>query len=228
MSYTPFYPGGWQSGQSGGTPICPEALNHIEEGIANAAPSGYGLGGAETIAFTDIDTKTSPGWYRMSDITIDGQSYNYAYMGVDAYSAVHGLQKLHIVHNPVYSLQRQRHSNIWQPWEWDNPPMLPGVEYRTTRRHQGRPVYRKLIIYTNVDTVGSGSGVVSVNIPHGITGMTSMVGCGATTDGYQLPYISLGGGITSVVGATKENIILRMANTTWPPREWQLDISYTK
>lgn len=36
MSYEKFYSGGWQSGETGGTPITPEALNHIEQGIANA------------------------------------------------------------------------------------------------------------------------------------------------------------------------------------------------
>lgn len=36
MSYSPFYTGGWQSGENGGTPITPEALNHMEEGIRRA------------------------------------------------------------------------------------------------------------------------------------------------------------------------------------------------
>lgn len=36
MSYTRYYTGGWQSGETGKTPITPEALNHMEEGIANA------------------------------------------------------------------------------------------------------------------------------------------------------------------------------------------------
>lgn len=36
MSYERFYPNGWQSGEAGGTPITPEAMNHIEEGILNA------------------------------------------------------------------------------------------------------------------------------------------------------------------------------------------------
>lgn len=36
MSYSPFYTGGWQSGETGGTPITPEALNHMEEGIRRA------------------------------------------------------------------------------------------------------------------------------------------------------------------------------------------------
>lgn len=33
MSYNKYYAGGWQSGEVGATPITPEALNHIEDGI---------------------------------------------------------------------------------------------------------------------------------------------------------------------------------------------------
>ncbi len=33
----------------------------------------------------------------------------------------------------------------WQPWEWVNPPTLLGVEYRTTERYLGKPVYKKLV-----------------------------------------------------------------------------------
>ena len=33
----------------------------------------------------------------------------------------------------------------WNPWEWVNPPMVPDVEYRTTERYNGKPVYVKLI-----------------------------------------------------------------------------------
>lgn len=36
MSYKPYYEGGWQSGESGGTPITPEALTHMDDGIAAA------------------------------------------------------------------------------------------------------------------------------------------------------------------------------------------------
>lgn len=31
--------------------------------------------------------------------------------------------------------------------EWLNPPMFLGVEYRTTERHQGMPVYKKLVYF---------------------------------------------------------------------------------
>ena len=35
-SYNPYYSGGWQSGEEGGTPITPDALNHMDGGIAGA------------------------------------------------------------------------------------------------------------------------------------------------------------------------------------------------
>jgi hypothetical protein len=47
------------------------------------------------------------------------------------------------------------------PWEWINPPMEPGVEYRTTERFNGKPVYR--CCFKDVRIVGSGS----VTIPTG-------------------------------------------------------------
>lgn len=36
-------------------------------------------------------------------------------------------------------------NNAWIPEEWVNPPMMPGVEYRTTEKFQGNPVYKKLV-----------------------------------------------------------------------------------
>lgn len=40
MAYTPYYPSGWQSGEEGGTPITPDALNNMEDGIAAANAIG--------------------------------------------------------------------------------------------------------------------------------------------------------------------------------------------
>lgn len=44
-----------------------------------------------------------------------------------------------------YILQMTCKNNVWTPWEWINPPMALGVEYRTTERYMGKPVYCKLI-----------------------------------------------------------------------------------
>lgn len=47
-------------------------------------------------------------------------------------------------------------NNVWQPFEWENPPMVLGVEYRTTERYLGKPVYAKL-----VDCGKAGAGTAS-------------------------------------------------------------------
>ena len=52
MAYTPYYSGGWQSGEEGGTPITPAALNNMESGIGRAVEK---TGGAMTGGIT-LDT----------------------------------------------------------------------------------------------------------------------------------------------------------------------------
>lgn len=37
------------------------------------------------------------------------------------------------------------YNGILKPWEWVNPPMELGKEYRTTGRYLGKPVYTKLV-----------------------------------------------------------------------------------
>lgn len=50
MAYEKYYPGGWQSGPAGGTPITPEALEHIEAGIENALPKDGTAEAAQKLA----------------------------------------------------------------------------------------------------------------------------------------------------------------------------------
>ena len=40
--------------------------------------------------------------------------------------------------------------NVWNPWEWVNPPMELGTEYRTTERHFGKPVYVKVLEFSAI------------------------------------------------------------------------------
>ena len=58
----------------------------------------------------------------------------------------------------------------WSEWEWDNPPMQPGVEYRTTERRDGKAVYAKSIVYTLSEAVSTGpGGWERLVIPHRIS-----------------------------------------------------------
>ena len=42
MSYSPYYPNGWQTGEAGATPITPASLNYIENGIVDAHTAAEG------------------------------------------------------------------------------------------------------------------------------------------------------------------------------------------
>lgn len=41
--------------------------------------------------------------------------------------------------------RRDKVGGVWGEWEYENPPMFLGVEYRTTERHNGKVVYTKLV-----------------------------------------------------------------------------------
>lgn len=40
---------------------------------------------------------------------------------------------------------RVKYNSAWKPWEYVNPPMMIGEEYRTTERYLGKPVYVKVV-----------------------------------------------------------------------------------
>ena len=149
MSYEKFYPNGWQSGETGGTPITPEALNHIEEGILGCAQGGYGLGvlGTKATTLTDANDGTANGWYRITSTTVNGVGV-VALVRVDSTSENNLVQTAYAGgYSDQYYLiqQRCRHNGVWSSWEWVNPPLVDGTEYRTTERHLGKPVYMKIV-----------------------------------------------------------------------------------
>lgn len=79
------------------------------------------------------------------------------------------------------------------PWEWEIAPMEVGVEYRTTERHQGYPVYTMQV---NCGTTVAGS----IEVRPFNTAITPVRPCegfltkGTATSGYRigLPFITIG------------------------------------
>ena len=116
----------------------------------------------------------------------------------------------------------------WIPVEWENPPLIVGVEYRTTERWYGKSVYRKIVKYVNESTI-SGSGIVS--IPHGVTDIDKTLGVeiSVKTDGYNIPYIGANES-TSINGCSATSIDLKTTgDTSWSAhRDWYFDMKYVK
>ncbi len=159
--------------------------------LAGKAPAGYGLGsGGVRFDVNNIDNMKLNGWFYTT--TPNGYYIGtvpifYLYMRVDSWQDADGR---YIVSQTIYYdyslIQRVAINDVWGEWEWFNPPMTPGVEYRTTERWNGKAVYTR-IIETGALTNGASCSLVG-----GYT-MTGLVRCIVTNGSYMSPYYSADG-----------------------------------
>ncbi len=135
------------------------------QGNIGAAPDGYGLGGNEgqTAVAMDFDQMTKNGWYTTQSDTanapVDPVASQRTLIGalhvVSRSLTSIVVQTLYVWQNSVGfyrsgTLRRIRRNGTWEAWEWIDPPMELTVEYRTTERYLGKPVYAKLITLGNL------------------------------------------------------------------------------
>lgn len=117
--------------------------------VSGVAPAGYGLG--ETLPYI---AKTSESGEFDAD-TIDKTGFFAARTNTPTGNWCYGLH-VNRIDNMAFQLLtsefsekefalRKKISGVWQPWEWVNPPMQLGVEYRTIERYLGKPVYVKVV-----------------------------------------------------------------------------------
>ena len=114
---------------------------------ANKAPNGYGLGGEVVDA-----PKDSEGWPDANMITATGfyrAFRNLPYGGWNyvthlQYGSTNALQFSAYASGETYAL-REKIQSVWGDWEYINPAMRAGIEYRTTERYLDKPVYVKVV-----------------------------------------------------------------------------------
>lgn len=141
--------------------VTPQTLSDEQKEQArtniNAAPGGFGWGEevprrVSTAAEVDAIAANSVVRYANDSANlVDGDSGSYTKYAIVVTYTVNATDKAQDVycygggaHGDVM-LHRGRSGNTWLPWEWVNPPMLTGVEYRTTERYWGKPVYTQVI-----------------------------------------------------------------------------------
>lgn len=162
-------------------------------GNINAAPGGFGLGGAAKMltAADNVDNIRASGWYTWSwDPTKqpaglpDEAKYHTGLMRVDSANPTtyDNVQTIYIIYSPPTSnpgdqcvIQRMGLTapDVWNPWEWVNPPMILGTEYRTTERYLGKPVYTKVVDCGNLPDG------TTKEVAHGIANVGIVVGAQA-------------------------------------------------
>lgn len=200
--------------------------------LAKKAPSGYGLGGGATKvahSLEELDNFIESGWYGLSctGTTINNVLFNYASVFVSKHGNF-GFQDLYVA-NRTCILRRAYNGTSWGDWEIDNPPMELGKEYRTTERFNDEPVYRKIVSYTNTETIGDATTSKDILIPHGITNLKKIISCAANRDTHHLlPYPTTAGGDTGVTLVNTAVISLRITKDSWGAGTWYFDLKYTK
>lgn len=83
----------------------------------------------------------------------------------------------------VAEWNRLIYSNIWHGWDWVDPPMVIGSEYRTTERWNGKVVYTKLVNYGLIAVDTTETQFVS----HGIS-CTGIIKATGTIGNITLPF----------------------------------------
>lgn len=118
--------------------------------LQNKAPAGYGLGVALSSenAITDCNDATACGWYLSRSANNAPPRSSYGVLLVSARDGSNTKTQMFLSagssNNSIISF-RSGNGEIWGEWEYLNPPMALGEEYRTTERWLGYPVYVKTV-----------------------------------------------------------------------------------
>ena len=204
-----------------------------------AAPSGFGLGENRTIGpmmsvvtADTLDTTYNNGWYFANGVNIAG--FTQAVVRVDSsgrtiFQTAFVALNNYILRRYLVDTVGTAPNNSFSPWEWVNPPMRLGIEYRTTERYLGKPVYVK-----TVQAFLSLTGSDAVNICEvPVDNVDKCVSCTGHTDSWSLPSDVIGGSNYIYIGTQvyTANTIRILARTnrsdSWSVAVY-VTIKYTK
>ena len=211
-----------QHAKGGADPITPESIG--------AAPGGYGLGGTAKFLTEadDVNAIWETGYYSWHVSSVPkntpeiGLTADVYYMLVCGYGKEAYYQEIIPATNGAdytcannNKLVRSRYGVI-KGWDWVNPPMLLGVEYRTTERYLGKPVYT--IAFNFGALPASGEKLLYAPVAANVSGVIACGGC--TSNGEALPFLyptgngvhdiklaairSVNGGIAVGIGVSKD------------------------
>lgn len=160
----------------------------------NAAPDGFGLGNIGKLLTPEdnLDEVKTNGWYRWDRKappqgtlpSVIGQPMDATLIRVWGNGAVCYQESINITDDAGHGClcARTTYASIIYPWEWVNPLMQIGVEYRTTERFWGKPVYYKI--------VDCGKIADNKQVEHGIVNMRDCISFQGLRGGMPMPSIS--------------------------------------
>lgn len=215
-----------------------DKIDNLSAADVGAAPGGWGFGGAMDYIVDENGTFET----KLDEILAGMESHSVKQFSFFDSKGLHSTKfygrlwkytqnyaTLEAVNYNGNKALKCKLSGHWDPWEWENPPMTPGIEYRTTERFDGSPVYCGLVSYTNAENIGDTSSMVDVEIPHPFSGLGKPVRATGRQGGvYPIPNITSSGANYTIARVDKSSIKLRLNKCTFDSRTWYFTIYYTK
>lgn len=216
--------------QQNGMNIFPLTLWECVCGAEDHDPTKYGLGAisARLNASNDLNAIWENGWYHWDssvpqnapDMAPGDGGSGYIFARVTNYDAQNVLHEYWSLNQEAQNQARRICRNgTWGPLEWINPPMQLGIEYRTTERHNVKPVYKKAV---NTGALSAGT---SKSVAHGVENINLRLSAlyGINNDGDNLVSNP---GITGIL-VDGSNITITTAAGFSTSNSWVV-IAYTK
>lgn len=199
-----------------------KAGGSIDEALSNKAPAGFGLGTNAAIPTTnDANSCTLTGWYAISSMS--NCPFTYGLLRVEKWYNGCIFQTAYEMETGVVARRRYQ-TNEWKPWEYINPHMAFGIEYRTTERFYGKPVYVKLVNLGAIPTRGT-----TKKLAHGISNLEFVIQIfGTTSVSFAIPFGATGDRIHLGANSTEIQIENEAVNFDASLYEAYVTIKYTK
>jgi hypothetical protein len=154
--------------QQNGKNIFPLTLLECVRGLENINPTKYGLGSnAATIPGNDLNNAISGGFYAFSSAVQNIPSFKSGKVLVMPYTSLQYYTQIAFAALTSEIAMRFCNDGNWGPWEYLNPLLSVGVEYRTVERYNGKPVY--------VKAVNCGMLVGDKSVEHGVANMKACI-----------------------------------------------------
>lgn len=114
----------------------------------------------------------------------------------------------------------------WAEWEWENPPMTVGAEFRTIERYEGKPVYIRLF---DIGTLPNGT---AKSVKHNIANIKHIVDFGGSMDNgnlsSSLPFHRGTANLNVFLGIDDTYINTRTGDSTFTDYNAYVWFKYTK
>ena len=202
------------------------------------APSGYGLGESTVKYFptseTELNTMLTEAVSKLPNESVGFFTFvdnaGAIFSGGTAHATVHKANNLYATvtfvkyhHTDISRFVKTLYNGSWLPLSWENPPMTAGVEYRTTEKHKGLPVYVKLI---DISALPNSS---SASFPTNISGFNGLVSIyGAVMSGSAYNPINAMANITDIwLNGTGTSLSIK-TNADLSARSASIYLKYTK